>query len=103
MSSLGFEWKTVASPSKKDDEEAGKGGDKSMDYGYEATEDVGAGITDSHPAHSGGDMMRDTSEQRSVKRRGVVTAENTLFDLSYHPGRIRFYSPPRQRQVSAEI
>ena len=43
------------------------------------------------------ESMRSLSE-RGVQRRFVVTAEETPFDISYHPGRVLFYSPPRQRQ-----
>jgi hypothetical protein len=54
-----------------------------MDMGYEPHEDE--------------TRLRDGSE-RNVKRRFVVTAEEPQFDMSYHPGRVLLYSPPRQMQ-----
>jgi len=43
-----------------------------------------------------------TESQRSttarVSRRVNVTAEAAPYDISYRPGRVLFYSPPRQRQ-----
>ena len=43
-----------------------------------------------------------TESQRSstvrASRRVNVTAEAAPYDISYRPGRVLFYSPPRQRQ-----
>jgi hypothetical protein len=47
-------------------------------------------------------MEEEPSERLSTtrvsRRRLNVTAESAPFDISYHPGRILLYSPPRQRQ-----
>jgi hypothetical protein len=46
-------------------------------------------------------LTGETSQQRSsnkASRRLNVTAEAAPFDISYHPGRVLLYSPPRQRQ-----
>jgi len=43
------------------------------------------------------ESQRATTADR-VSRRVNVTAEAAPYDISYRPGRVQFYSPPRQRQ-----
>lgn len=55
------------------------------------------------PGHDGDMMSVQSGESRSrsvarMSRRTSVTAASAPYDRSYHPSRVKFYCPPRQRQ-----
>jgi hypothetical protein len=56
--------------------------------------------SDHHDGGGGGAVPVNERKQKqhAIQRRTGVTAEAAPYDISYHPGRVMFYSPIRQRQ-----
>lgn len=72
------------------------------DMDVEAQPDPSVEPSDKNSEGHDGESIRQSDRSITRRRRGVTEADHAPFDVSFRPGHILFYSPPRQRQKWGE-